>query len=128
MARQRAGVGRAAQPTAPWGDCRGLGLLPQGEVRGPGGCESMEGRWTQGHTGADGGHENKTCRHVHAHTDEGKWAQPQVKTDTQKHVPQTLTHAHSGADAHASHAYTGHVPREPETRLRVTSGWVHVQP
>ena len=119
MARQRAGLRRAAQPTAP-GGLQGAGPSASGRGRGAQGDVSP---WKEsGHEGTQG----QMCARTHGH---------------RKTVPATGKNRHAetrAANAHARPQLSSctHQPRihetraetEPGTRLRVTRGWVHVQP
>ena len=119
MARQRAGLRRAAQPTAP-GGLQGAG--PSASGRGRGAQRDVSPWKESGHEGTQG----QTCARTHGH---------------RKTVPATGKNRH--AETRAANAHTRpqlssctHQPRihgtraetEPGTRLRVTSGWVHLQP
>lgn len=111
--------GWAAQPTTPQGMAGSWAFCYQGEGE-QGALREVGPQKESGQEGVHGHRcecENKRCRRVHAHVDIEKLPQPQTKTDTQKYMPQMLTHRHR------THADT-----EPGTQLMFIRNWMHAQP
>lgn len=126
MARQRAGWEGQHSPPLPGGTAEGWAFLAPGR-----GAQGDVSPWkeggTQGYTGQTVDMKAKhadVCTHTRTLRKMGPATGKNRHTETRA---ANVTHAHSGADAHASHAHTGHVPREPENTAEGYK-WLGAQP
>lgn len=103
QAEGRGGEGSTAHRSP--GDCRGLGLPALGRGRGARGGVSPGRKVHTRVQEGQGGREDKACRRVRAHTDTGKWAQPQVKTHAETRAANAHTHTVEQMHTPATHTW-----------------------